>query len=167
MKKVLAVLLAVCVMCAGAAFAQPRMPMHGPEFPPHEGPLEEFHHPMHCRCLGHEGHERPEGPQGHEGVGPRHDRRVRFAPNMPQEIRDKVVELEKLKIDLDEALTSKPLNKAKAIEVHAKMQTVRNDIAAWRFERKLERLEKKAKSKPLPHSESEKGESESEVSIAQ
>ncbi len=150
-KKVSAVLLAVCVMCAGAAFAQPRMPMHGPEFPPHEGPHEEFNHPMHCR---------PEGFRGHH-------RHVRFAPNMPQEIRDKVVELEKLKIDLDEALTKRPINKAKAIEVHAKMQAVRNDLAAWRFERKLERLEKKAKSEPLPSSESEKGESESEVSVAQ
>lgn len=157
MKKVLAVLLAVCVMCAGAAFAQPRMPMHRPEFPPHEGPHGGFHRPMDCRCFGHEGHRGPR-PEG---------RRVRFAPNMPQEIRDKVVELEKLRIDLDEALTSRPINKAKALEVHAKMQAVRNDIAAWRFERKLERLEKKAKSEPLPNSESEKGESESEVTVAQ
>ena len=168
MKKVLAVLLAVCVMCAGAAFAQPRMPMHRPEFSPHEGPGE-FYPPMHCRCFGPEGHEGPEGPHGHELYeGPRHEgRRVRFAPNMPQEIRNKVVELEKLRIDLDEALSSNPINKAKALEVHAKMQAVRNDLAAWRFERKLERLEKKAKSEPLPSSESEKGESESEVSVAQ
>ena len=130
MKRVLAVLLAVCVVCtAGAAFAQPRMPRH------HEGP--------------------------HEG------RHARFSPNMPQEIRAKVVELEKLKIDLDEALTSRPINKAKALEVHAKMLKVRKDISAWRFERKLERLEKMTKSEQLHESESEKGESESDTPDAQ
>lgn len=104
-------------------------------------------------------------PRHHEG--PHEGRHARFSPNMPQEIRAKVVELEKLKIDLDEALTSRPINKTKALEVHAKMLKVRNDISAWRFERKLERLEKMTKSEPLAEPESEKGESESDTPDAQ
>lgn len=135
MKKVLALSLIICVVCiAGAAFAQPRH---------HEfAPGKDMPFMNHCPCrhegFGFEGHHRHEG------------RHMRFAPNMPQEIRALVVELEKLKIDLDEALTSRPVNKAKALEVHAKMQTVKNALDNWRFERKLERLDKKANSKPIP-----------------
>ena len=153
MKKVLALLLVVCVVCAaGAAFAQSRMPRKhfagqdnfNPEFVPGDMPgpggFEGRHH-------GH----RPPRPEG---------RRMRFAPDMSQEIRAKVAELAKLKIDLEEALTSRPVNKAKALEVHAKMQTLKNDLDNWRFEKKLEFIEKRANSmqKPevTPESEPEK-----------
>ena len=142
MKKVLAVLLIVCVVCAaGAAFAQPGMPRRhfaghdnfNPEFAPGDMPPM----PPHCRGFRHE----PEG------------RRMRFAPDMTPELRAKVVELEKLKIDLEEALTSRPVNKAKALEVHKKMQTLKNDLDNWRFEKKLEFIEKMANSKPMPKPE--------------
>ena len=67
---------------------------------------------------------------------------MRFAPDMTQEIREKVVELEKLRIDLDEAMTANPINKAKALETYGKMQKLEQEIDAWRFEQRLERLEK-------------------------
>ncbi|MBQ6772798.1 MAG: hypothetical protein IJP48_01925 [Synergistaceae bacterium] len=144
MKKVLALLLAVCVVCAaGAAFAKPGM-QRRPDFACNENFRPEFA-PGDMPGPGgfegrHHGH-RPPRPEG---------RHMRFAPDMPQEIRAKAVELEKLKIDLEEALTSKPVNKAKALEVHKKMQTLKNDLDDWRFERKLEFIEKRADSKPTP-----------------
>lgn len=150
MKKVLALLLIVCVVCAaGAAFAQSRMPRHN-EFAPGDMPFMK-----HCPC------DREDfGPGRFEGHHRPGDRHMRFAPDMPQEIRAKVAELEKLKIDLEEALTSRPVNKAKALEVHAKMQTLKNDLDSWRFEKKLEFIEKRANSmqKPevTPESEPEK-----------
>ena len=60
---------------------------------------------------------------------------------MPPEIREKAAELAKLRVDLEEALTSKPVNKAKALDVHAKMQKLENEIDTWRFEQKLEHME--------------------------
>ena len=150
MKKVLALLLVVCVVCsAGAAFAKPRMPRR-PDFAGNENFRPEFAPgdmppmPPHGRGF------RPEG------------RHMRFSPDMPKEIRAKVVELEKLRIDLDEALSSKPVNKAKALEVHAKMQPLKNDLENWRFERRLEFLEKRADFKPMPKPD-DKPEAESEA----
>lgn len=133
MKKVLAVLMAVCVMtAAGTALAnqkandnrQPPMPMR----------MEQHHRP-----------------QGHT-----------FTPDMPKEIREKAAELAKLRVDLEEALTSRPVNKDKALEVHAKMQTLKNEIDNWKFSKKLERIEARQKEaekfmKALPpHLQNEK-----------
>ena len=60
---------------------------------------------------------------------------------MPEEIRAKVVEAAKLRIDLEAAFAEKPINKAKALEIFAKLQKAKNEIATWRFTRKLERIE--------------------------
>ena len=70
-----------------------------------------------------------------------------FTPDMPQEIRDKTAELAKLRIDLEEAMTSRPLNKQKALDVHAKIQKVKMELASWRFAKRLERLEARQKDK--------------------
>ena len=64
-----------------------------------------------------------------------------FAPDMPQEIRDKEVEAEKLRIDLGNVLSQKPLNKDKAIELNGQIGKLHQEVQAWRFEQKLNRIE--------------------------
>lgn len=146
MKKVLAVISVVCVMCvAGTAMAsQSKNDRHRP-MPPQAPGIEQRQD-----FRGHEGRfdgrSRPPFEFCH-GKGPR------FTPDMPQEIRDKVAELAKLRVDLEEAMTSKPLNKAKALEVHAKILTVKNDVEAWRFAQKLERIEAMRKQRELNKNE--------------
>ena len=167
MKKVLALLLVVCVMCAaGAAFAQGK---HRQDFRGNHAP-NEFARPEFAQGMNPPefapGEPRPDMPMPPHGrfcrPGPEGRRHMRFAPDMTPELRAKVVELEKLKIDLEEALTSRPVNKAKALEVHKKMQTLKNDLDNWRFEKRLEFIEKTANSKPMPKPE-EKLEPESEA----
>ena len=82
------------------------------------------------------------GEQG--GRGPRDgqfQRRGMFAPDMPQEIRAKVVEAEKLHIDLENVLSQKPLNKDKAVKLNGQISKLRQEVQAWRFEQKLNRIE--------------------------
>ena len=136
MKKVLAVISVVCVMCAaGSAMAnQSKNDRHRPMSP--QAPAMEQRHDFRG---GPNFDGRPERPrpqfEAHRGRGPR------FTPDMPPEIREKAAELAKLRVDLEEAMTAEPLNKAKALEVHAKILTVKNEIEAWRFAKKLERIE--------------------------
>ncbi|MBR2208127.1 MAG: hypothetical protein IJ859_04880 [Synergistaceae bacterium] len=68
---------------------------------------------------------------------------------MPKEIREKAAELAKLRIDLEEAMSSEPLNKAKALDTYAKIQKVKQEIDAWRFSKKLERIEEFKKHREL------------------
>ena len=64
-----------------------------------------------------------------------------FTPDMPKEIREKATELAKLRVDLKEAMTSSPLNKEKALEIHAKMQKLEQEVETWKFTQRLERIE--------------------------
>ena len=169
MKKVLAAVLVVCVVFgAGAAIAQPkRQPMQNqlqrqkfvqseqgnPNIKDADKDFGDNEHKdqrpqMMPRNFG-DNQRRDFDRRNNRGPRPEMtrnnfrgcERGPRFAPDMPKEIREKVAELEKLKIDLEEALTSNPINKAKALEVHAKMQKIENEIDAWRFAQKLERIE--------------------------
>ncbi len=144
MKKVLAVTLALVICIAGAALA--------------EQPGRNARHPAPARAEQRmqERMNRPEMP-GHDSPrAPRAKRSRTFTPDMPKEIREKSAELAKLKIDLEEAMTSRPLNKEKALEVHAKMQKVKQEIATWRFTRRLERIEARQKQGLPPAPENEK-----------
>ena len=121
MKKVLAAVSVVCVIfAAGTALAArpnengrpPMPPRMERRMPPGMEP------PMPPR---------PEHPFMPAGREPRNvppcpmfgDRHHTFTPDMPAEIRAKAAELAKLRVDLEEAMTSCPLNKEKALEVHA------------------------------------------------
>ena len=68
--------------------------------------------------------------------------RGNFTPDMPKEIREKAVELAKLRVDLEEAMTSNPINKAKALETFKKIQLIENEIDTWKFEKRLDFMEK-------------------------
>ena len=81
---------------------------------------------------------------GPESRGPRGERFQhfgRFSPDMPQEIRTKAVEAAKLRIDLENVLSQKPLNREKAIELNEQIGKLKQEIKAWRFEQKLDRIE--------------------------
>lgn len=158
MKKVIAVAAVVCVMfAAGSALAQqrehrnqqqvnhPQIMMNAPEFPGRgprfqnvsgdfRGPRGDFRPGFDGRHCGFEG-------RGHRGPT--------FTPDMPKEIREKATELAKLRVDLEEAMTSSPLNKEKALEVHAKMQKAEQEVEAWRFAKRLERIEEMQKQREL------------------
>ena len=129
MKKVLAVVAVVCVVfAAGAAFAQPRpegrrMP---PQRPQH---MPEHREGMQGQGMHGCGH-------GGEGFG-----RMMLTPDMPKEIRAKTVELAKLRIDLAAVLTEKPIDRDAAIDIFLKMQSVEDDIEAWKFSKKLDMIE--------------------------
>ena len=69
---------------------------------------------------------------------------VKFSPNMPDEIRTKVTDAAKLRIDLDNVMTKKPVDKAKAIEIYTNISKLESEIRVWRFSQKLDRLEKAA-----------------------
>ena len=77
---------------------------------------------------------------------------------MPQEIRAKVVEAEKLRIDLEDVLSQKPLNKDKAIELNGQISKLRQEVQAWRFEQKLNRIEEFNKKPAEDAGESEQTE---------
>ena len=133
MRKVLAVIAVVCVVfTAGSAFAAPRHGKH---------PVPPADRRMPPRM------ERPVMPA--PMPAPHHSRPRTFTPDMPPEIREKAAELAKLRIDLEEAMTSRPLNKEKALDVYAKIQKVKQEIEAWRFAKRLERIEERQK-KGLP-----------------
>ncbi len=65
----------------------------------------------------------------------------RFAPDIPKEIRSKMTEVAKLKIDLDDALHDNPIDKKKAIGIHDKMLKLEQEIDRWMFEKKLGKIE--------------------------
>lgn len=159
MKKVLALLTVVCVICiAGTALASVKSDDVKRPVP------HRMERPMPPR-----GHEAPMSPRKAHRMSPKHRKgHPNFTPDMPQEIREKSAELAKLRVDLEEAMTRRPLNKEKALEVHAKMQKVRQEIEAWRFAKKLDRIEARQKGHedlrhripPEPEPETETEESE-------
>ena len=155
MKKTLAVLLAVCVVFgAGSAFAQPRNSQDFENRRYSNLPMD-FHGQPGQFC------EPYSNGNNFGGYGPRHgygrygfgchgfNGGMNFYPDMPKEIREKAVELAKLRVDLEEAMSSRPVNKAKALETYAKMQKLEQEINTWRFAQRLERIEDFNKQREL------------------
>ena len=73
-----------------------------------------------------------------------HSKRVKFSPDMPDEIRAKAADAAKLRIDLENVMSKKPLDKAKAIEIYTNISKLESEIRVWRFSHRLDRLEKAA-----------------------
>lgn len=160
MKKVIAVVAVVCVMfAAGSALAQPKDRRNQPQNvqqmnrPQRNAPDFQERGPRFQNVSddfrGPRGDFRPGFDGRHCGFEGRGHRGPTFTPDMPKEIREKATELAKLRIDLEEAMTSRPLNKEKALEVHAKMQKVEQEVEAWRFAQRLERIEEMQKQREL------------------
>ena len=124
-KKLTAVLVVVCVVCsAGAALAHGRKsprPDFRPEFmgEPHNFEMQQRppmpHNDFDCR-----GHRM--GMRGHHG---RFEHGF-FEKNMPEEIKAKVAEAEKLKIDLRMLLSAPKVDKAKALDTFQSIQKIKS-----------------------------------------
>ena len=61
---------------------------------------------------------------------------------MPQEIRDKITEAQKAEIDMRALLMQRPVDKAKAQALHAKLAELRREISEWYFSNELDYMEK-------------------------
>lgn len=147
MKKVLALALALAVCIAGTSIAAPRK--SPARHPAPAGMNQEMPQRMNQPAPARMERMNPDAPNTPKMPrAPRFGHGI-FTPDMPKEIREKTAELAKLRIDLEEAMTSRPLNKEKALDVHAKMQKVKQDIETWRFTKRLERIEARQK-KGLP-----------------
>ena len=130
-KKILAVSLALCVIfAASSAMAYPRRPMH--HMPPHEYYYGYGYASMHRPAPFDRQHRRDFGER---------DFHARFTPDMPKEIRAMVIEAAKLRIDLDEALHTRPMDKAKAFEIYDKIMKLEQDIERWKFVQRVDRIE--------------------------
>ena len=57
--------------------------------------------------------------------------------DVPKDILDKRVEAEKVAIDLRAELSKRPVNRAKALELYKKHQTLRLSISDWCFQQRL------------------------------
>ena len=78
-----------------------------------------------------------------------------FAPDMPEDVKAKSVEAAKLHIDLQAALSAKPIDKAKAMEIFAAIQKAENEVEMWKFGKRIEQIEafrtqRELNSKQLP-----------------
>ena len=144
MKKFVAVIAVVAVVCvAGAAFAQTRGRNDARRMPPQ----------LQQEFSGEQGHldqRRPDQqnfgrPESFDGAGCRFGHRggrLGFTPDMPEEIRAKAVEAAKLRIDLEAVMSAKPIDKAKAMEIFGKIQQTENEVKMWKFENRLNMMEK-------------------------
>ena len=81
------------------------------------------------------GRMQPGGPR-FDGPTPPHERNV----DIPQAIRDKQVEADKLRIDLRAELSKPQIDKAKALETWKKHRALRDEIAEWFFTQRMEWL---------------------------
>ena len=61
-------------------------------------------------------------------------------PEVPQEIREKLAEAQKTAIDLRTELGKNPIDRDKALELHAKHRAIMQDISDWHFNQRLDAL---------------------------
>lgn len=171
MKKVLAVVAIIAVVfVAGSALAQPRARDNARRMPPQAMPMQvqsgdhvdqrnnpQFPGESWYTGRGREnfGSQRMPGMPGDSkgrgrncGFGRGKDRMM-FAPDMPEEIRDKLIKAEKLRIDLRVAFNKEPLDKAELLEIFSKIQKAEKEAEAWRFEQRINRIEDFRKQQEL------------------
>lgn len=67
--------------------------------------------------------------------------RDRYASNMPEDIRAKANELAKLRIDLRDALSRSPIDRAAAIRLHDRAMQLEQEIETWFFGERMNRIE--------------------------
>ena len=90
------------------------------------------------------------GPHGGRGLGFRGniDRRNADrtnvnranAPEITQEIREKLAEVQKTAIDLRTELGKNPIDRDKALELHAKRCALMQEVSDWHFKQRLDAL---------------------------
>ena len=63
------------------------------------------------------------------------------AADMPEDIRAKANELEKLRIDLRDALSRTPIDRAAATRLHNRAMQLEQEIGMWAFGERMDRIE--------------------------
>jgi hypothetical protein len=61
-------------------------------------------------------------------------------PDVPQDIKNKWMEAQKTAIDLETELCKRPVDRAKALELHAKFHSLMRDVSDWHFKQRLDAL---------------------------
>ena len=69
--------------------------------------------------------------------------------DLPQELQEKARTLEKLRIDLDYALASTPIDRTKALELYGQIQKLRDEIQTAAFTWRMDRIEEAAAQRRL------------------
>lgn len=64
--------------------------------------------------------------------------------DLPQELQEKAKTLEKLRIDLDYALASTPIDRTKALELYGQIQKLRDEIQTAAFTKRMDLIEEAA-----------------------
>ena len=67
---------------------------------------------------------------------------VRARIEIPQEIRDKQVELMKLSIDMRAEMQKNPIDRPRIEEIYNKSVALRNELDGWRMKQRLDMIEK-------------------------
>jgi len=137
MKRILTAALLIVVLTAGMALAKEwrsggrkNRELHGREW----RNKEEVRHGKQCN----------ECPMGgmHAGRMMKHAGRLnadRMNVNeIPQEIREKFAEAQKIMIDLRTELGKNPIDREKALELHSKHRALMQEICDWRFTQMLD-----------------------------
>ena len=89
---------------------------------------------------GRNGMHRPGLGRGYRGHG--WDGRMGWnAVDMPEALRAKAVEMEKLHVDLRDVLSRTPIDRDKALELHGRIVQIHQEIGAWRFAQRLEAID--------------------------
>ena len=102
------------------------------------------------RCCGAWNDDSPKYSCGRGGrfEGRRMMGRMGATAEMPAELRAKMTEMEKARLQLRLAMMDNPVDQAKAREIFGKIQSIRSEMAAWRFEQMLaEQVKEKAAAK--------------------
>ena len=89
-----------------------------------------------CYMMGGHG----QRPHGGRGFGQRNNADGVKTPEIPQEIREKLAEAQKTAIDLRTELGKNPIDRDKALELHAKRRAIMQDISDWCFKQRLDAL---------------------------
>ncbi|OPZ40184.1 MAG: hypothetical protein BWY99_00960 [Synergistetes bacterium ADurb.BinA166] len=61
---------------------------------------------------------------------------------IPQEIRDKQVEMQKLALDMQAEIQKRPLDRAKVEELYKRRVELRNELGGWMMKQRLDMVEK-------------------------
>ena len=61
---------------------------------------------------------------------------------VPQEIRDKQVEMNKLRIDMQNEISRKPIDRSKIETIQKKHSDLRNELSTWFLKQQLDAIEK-------------------------
>ncbi len=74
-------------------------------------------------------------------------RQENLRKNMPQTIKDKIAESQKLMIDMRAEMEKSPIDRARIMRLREKNVKLRQEISDWTFSQRLDRIEKTQQGK--------------------